>query len=124
MPDARFPVETIGGVPVVRAPEEIDITNAGHFREALLAAAEWEAGVTVIDLTLTRFCDSAGLHALVAAHKRARAAGGELRLVVPGNNVLRIFAISGLDRVIRCHGDLGPALAPSDAHQPSPARCA
>lgn len=124
MPDARFPVEMIGGVPVVRAPEEIDIINAGYFREALLAAAGHEAGVTVIDLSQTRFCDSAGLHALVAAHKRARAAGGEVRLVVSEPHVLRIFAISGLDRVIPCHGDLGQATAPSSARQPSPARCA
>jgi anti-anti-sigma factor len=66
MPDARFPVETIGGVPVVRAPGEIGITNAGCFREALLAAAGRKAAITVIDLTRTQFCDSAGPHALVA----------------------------------------------------------
>ena len=124
MPDARFPVETIGGVPVVRAPEEIDITNAGCFREALLAAAERGAGITVIDLTGTQFCDSAGLHALVAAHKRARAGGGAVRLVVSGPHVLRIFAISGLDQVIPCFGDLGQALTPAVPRQPAPARCA
>jgi len=43
MPDARFPVEMIGSVPVVRAPEELDITNASQFREALLVAAECSA---------------------------------------------------------------------------------
>ncbi|HEU5392066.1 MAG TPA: STAS domain-containing protein [Streptosporangiaceae bacterium] len=131
MPDARFPVETIGGVPVVRAPEDIDITNASDFREALLAAAERGAGSTVVDLSQTQFCDSADLHALVAAHKRARAADGEVRLVVSDPHVLRIFAISGLDQVIPCHGDVGQALLvlsgshqASAAHQASPARCA
>ena len=125
MPDARFPVEMIGAVPVVRAPEDIDITNASDFREALLAAAERGAGTTVVDLSRTQFCDSAGLHALVAAHKRARASGGEVRLVVSGPHVLRIFAISGLDRVIPCHGDVGQALlVSSGSPQASPARCA
>jgi anti-anti-sigma factor len=124
MPDARFPVETIGGAPVVRAPEEIDITNAGCFREALLAAAERGAGITVIDLTRTRFCGSAGLHALVAAHKRARAGGGAVRLVVSHPHILRILAISGLDQVIACHDDLGRALAPAGSHRAFPARCA
>jgi anti-sigma B factor antagonist len=124
MPDARFPVEMAGRVPVVRAPDELDITNAGQFREALLAAAEHGARITVIDLSRTQFCDSAGLHALVAAHKRARAAGGEVRLVISDPHVLRIFAISGLDQVIRCYGDLGQALAPSGSHQPSAASCA
>jgi hypothetical protein len=28
MHDGRFPVELVSGVPVVAAPEEIDITNA------------------------------------------------------------------------------------------------
>ena len=123
MPNARCPVEMIGAVPVVRAPEDIDITNASDFREALLAAAERGAGITVIDLSQTQFCDSAALHALVAAHKRARAAGGEVRLVVSDPHVLPIFAISGLDRVIPCHGDIGQALlVSSGAHQASPPR--
>lgn len=124
MPDARFPVETAGGVPVVRAPEEIDITNAGQFREALLAAAGDGAGIIVVDLSRTQFCDSAALHALVAAHKRARAGGGEVRLALPGANVLRIFAITGLDHVIPCYDDLAQALAPVNPHQPSSATCA
>ena len=131
MPDARFPVEMIGAVPVVRAPQDIDITNASDFREALLAAAERGAGTTVVDLSRTQFCDSAGLNALVAAHKRARAADGQVRLVVSDPHVLRIFAISGLDRVIPCHGDVGQALLASPgshqaspAHRVSPARCA
>ena len=29
----------------------------------------------------TQFCDSSGLHTLLAAHKRAQAEGGELLLV-------------------------------------------
>jgi anti-sigma B factor antagonist len=124
MPDASFPVTTAGGVPVVGTPEEIDITNASQFREALLAAAGRGAGIIVVDLSRTQFCDSAGLYALVAAHKRARADGGEIRLVTSGPNVLRIFAITGLDRVISCHSDLGRALAPSSPHQPCTARCA
>lgn len=125
MPEARFPVEMIGGVPVVRAPEEIDIANASDFREALLVAVECGAGISVIDLSRTQFCDSAGLHALVAAHKRARTAGGEVRLVVSDPHVLRIFAISGLDQVIPCHDGLSQALLVSSGpHEASPARCA
>ena len=125
MPEARFPVEMISSVPVVRAPEDIDITNASDFREALLAAAERGAGISVIDLSRTQFCDSPGLHALVAAHKRARVVGGEVRLVVSDPHVLRILAISGLDRVIPCHDDLSQALlVSSGSHRAAPARCA
>ncbi len=38
MPEARFPIDVIKGVPVVAAPEEIDITNAAGLRAALLEA--------------------------------------------------------------------------------------
>jgi hypothetical protein len=58
MQDGRFPVERIGGVPVVVAPEEIDITKAPDLRSALLEAAADGPGTLVADMTRTRFCDS------------------------------------------------------------------
>ena len=39
MPEISFPVEVVEGVPVVTAPEEIDIANAAGLRAALLEAA-------------------------------------------------------------------------------------
>ena len=39
MGDGRFPFEMVNGVPVVAAPEEIDITSAPALRSALLEAA-------------------------------------------------------------------------------------
>ena len=62
MPDDSFPVEMAGGVPVVAALEEIDITNAGALRSALLTAAASGPAALVVDMTRTRFCDSSGLH--------------------------------------------------------------
>ena len=83
MQDGRFPFEVINGVPVVAAPEEIDITNAPELRSALLEAAVHGHGMLVADLSRTQFCDSSGLHTLLAAHKRATAAGGDMLLVIP-----------------------------------------
>jgi anti-anti-sigma factor len=65
MTEPGFPVRITCGVPVVIAPEEIDITNAGQLRAALLRAAARPAAALVADMTRTRFCDSAGLHALI-----------------------------------------------------------
>jgi anti-anti-sigma factor len=73
MPDIRFLVEMVKGVPVVAAPEEIDITNAGELRRSLLESAAYGSGTLVVDLTRTQFCDTSGLHALVGARKRAQA---------------------------------------------------
>ena len=113
MPDGGFPVEMAGGVPVVATPEEIDITNAGELRTALLESAARGHGSFVVDMSRTRFCDTAGLHALVGAHKRALAGGGEVRLVISGAAVQRIFAITGLDQVIPNFTSLQEALARS-----------
>jgi anti-sigma B factor antagonist len=118
MGDGRFPFEVVNGVPVVAAPEEIDITNAPALRSALLEAAAHRHGTLVVDMTLTQFCDSSGLRTLLAAHKRAQAEGGELLLVIPAIAVLRVFAITGMDRVIPNFTSLDQALAQTSADGP------
>src|SRR5579862_1068994 len=97
LPDAGFPVRVIRGVPVVVTPEDVDITNAAGFRAALLESAALGSGTLVVDMTRTLFCDTAGLHALVGAHKRAQAEGGQVLLVLAGATIPRIFSITGLD---------------------------
>jgi anti-sigma B factor antagonist len=111
MPELGFPVEMISGVPVVAAPAEIDITNADGLRAALGQAAGNGPGTLVVDLTRTRFCDSAGMHALVDAHKRARAEGGQVLLAVSGAAVPRILEITGIDRVLPRFDSVAEALA-------------
>ena len=110
MPDDRFPIEVVKGVPVVTAPEEIDITNAEELRSALLRAAAPGHRALVVDMTRTQFCDSSGLHTLIGAHKRAEAEGREVLLVIPGTAVLRVFALTAMDRVIPNFTSLAEAL--------------
>jgi anti-sigma B factor antagonist len=115
VPEISFPVEVVEGVPVVTAPEEIDIANAPGLQAALLEAARPELAepgraLVVVDMSRTRFCDSAGLNALVAADRQARADGGEVRLVVVGEGVARVVALTGVDRVIACYASLEDAL--------------
>src|SRR5213079_2568123 len=110
-----FPVEVVGGVPVVTAPEEIDITNAEALRAALLTATAGGPGTLVVDMTRTQFCDSSGLHALIAAHKRAEAEGREVLLVIPSTTVLRVFALAGMDRMIPNFTSLPDALTQTAA---------
>lgn len=111
MQDGRFPAGLVSGVPVVTAPQEIDVTNAPGLLAALLQAAADGNGTLVADLTLTRFCDSSALHTLLVAHKRALAEGGELLLVIPDTAVLRVFALTCIDRMIPNFTSLDDALA-------------
>ena len=114
MPDVSSPSGVISAVPVVTAPDEIDITTAYRLRAALAEAVRGPATV-VVDMTRTHACDAAGLHVLVRAHRRALAQGGELRLVAPRPDVRRLFAVTGLDRVIRQFASMDEALAQTQA---------
>jgi anti-sigma B factor antagonist len=111
MSQAGFPVEMVSGMPVVPAPEEVDITNAGQLRTALLDGASRGDGTFVVDMSRTRFCDSAGLHALVNAYRRAQSEGGRMLLAVPGPAVLRMFELTGVDRLFQIFPDVPAALA-------------
>jgi anti-sigma B factor antagonist len=120
MPDNQYPVEVVRGVPVVTAAEEIDITNADGLQAALLEAATRGHATLVVDMTRTQFCDTAGIHVLVDAHKRALTEGAQLRLVISSANVRRVFAITGIDRVIPQFASLDEALAQAPRPTPSP----
>jgi len=71
---ARQPFEIwkTRGLPVVCAPDEVDVSNAGQLRSALLTAAAGHPTI-VIDLSATQFCDSSGLSVLAGALRRAMA---------------------------------------------------
>ncbi|HEX3491835.1 MAG TPA: STAS domain-containing protein [Streptosporangiaceae bacterium] len=117
MDDDRFPVEVVNGVSVVAAPEDIDATNSEEWQSALCEAAA--RGTLVADLSRTEFCDASGLRALLAARKRAEAAGGEVLLVARSREVLRALAITTIDRVIPRFTSLEEALARTSANGPA-----
>jgi anti-anti-sigma factor len=119
MPEASFGVQVVSGVAVVATPVEIDITNAAGLRAALSEATARGRGTLVVDMSGTQFCDSSGIHILVRAHNRALAAGGELLLVLTAATVLRIFAITGIDRIIPSFPSLDEALARVPAARPA-----
>jgi anti-anti-sigma factor len=84
---------------IVSLPEEIDIGNAAGVADELTSAASCNR-VVIIDMSATRFCDCAGVRAIVRAHKRATGSGAELRLVVTAAPVRRIFDLIGVDRLL------------------------
>ena len=116
-----FPVRLVSGVPVVRTPLVINSSNAKALRAALRSAIAHGCATVVIDLSGTDLCDLVAFRELEQGHKRACAAGGELRLVIPGGR--RVFEITGTDQAIRLYPALGAALAdvPAIAIAPLPA---
>jgi anti-sigma B factor antagonist len=61
----------MGEQAVITVPAEIDATNAGEVRQALLAAAGQDAAVLIIDMSGTTFCDSAGVQAIIDTYNQA-----------------------------------------------------
>ena len=102
-------VGSVGGLAVVTPPAEVDLANAGQLGEALESAGPEDATI-VVDMTANRFCDSSGISVLVRAHKRAQAGGGEIRLVMGGATLHRVFKVTDLDRVFRVFDSLAEAI--------------
>jgi anti-sigma B factor antagonist len=114
-------IRWIGPHAVVTVPAEIDVTNADEIGQALLAAASRAATVLIIDMSGTTFCDSAGVAAIIAAHKQATVTGTQLRLVATA--VLRILTLTGAGQLIPIYPTLEAALTgdtPAQASTPDP----
>ena len=103
-------IECLIGPAVVVLPEEIDFRNADSVGERLAAAVVPGVAVVIADLTVTVFCDCAGVRGLLLAGRRANAVHAELRLVVRARAVLRILELLGADQVLPVYPDLGTAL--------------
>src|SRR2546423_7869011 len=87
------------------------MASAGAAGDQLAAALTPGTRVVIADMTAITFCDSAGIGTLVRAHKQATANGAELRLLLPGPNVLRVLAIQGLETMLSVCNSLEEALA-------------
>jgi anti-sigma B factor antagonist len=81
-----------------RLMEEIDRVLAGDYRRL------------IVDLSAVTFLDSTALGVLTSAATRVRARGGEIVLVSDDPKVVRVFQITGLDRVFRLQRSLSEAL--------------
>ncbi len=124
IPDQGFRVSSWDGVPVVTAPDEIDAANAEALGDALEAASA-DHPTIIVDMTRNVFCDSSGLRVLIVAVKRARAAGGELRLVLSQPHLRRVFKVTGSrpgDQGIR-HPRRGGRGCPADRPRDASRNC-
>src|SRR5437879_2459421 len=86
---------------VVRVDGRLDLVTAGDLRRAVDALVDDGHARLVIDLEGVSFVDSSGIGALIAGLKRARGAGGELRIAAAGEPVLTVLKLTTIDRVLR-----------------------
>jgi anti-sigma B factor antagonist len=99
------------GFHVVEVSGEIDVYTAPKLREAIIKAVDRGHTRLIVDIERVAFLDSTGLGVLVGALKRVRADGGSLDIVCTSDRLLRIFDITGLDRVFQIHGSVDAIVA-------------
>jgi anti-sigma B factor antagonist len=99
------------GPVVITLPAEIDAANGSEVREQLYSALATGVAVVVADMTVTTFCDTLGVRALVMAHQQAKAGNVELRLAIPSASVMSAMTVMGLDGVLGIYPSLDAALA-------------
>lgn len=91
---------------IIEVGGEIDVYTAPRLREAVVNAVEAGHLRLVVDIERVEFLDSTGLGVLVGALKKVRAQGGTLDIVCTHQRLLKIFAITGLDKVFGLHDSL------------------
>lgn len=95
----------------VKLPSAVDIGNDRTVLDSLTGALAGKPSVLVADATATAFCDCAGVSALVCAHRRAAAAGAQLRVVTASAQVRRIIKLTAAHEVLNVHPTIDDALA-------------
>ena len=85
-----------GDTSVVSASGELDFATRDELVDVLTAIEELGTSAVVLDLRELSFIDSAGLHVLIAAHKRSLAGGWRFQIVCGPGRVWRALTLSGL----------------------------
>jgi anti-sigma B factor antagonist len=105
---------TVAGRRVLEVAGEIDVYTAPQLRQRLISLVEAGDRQVVVDLGRVDFLDSTGLGVLVGALKRLRSVNGELTLVCAQERLLKIFRITGLDRVFTLYDSVDAATMGGD----------
>ena len=107
----RATTAQIGGdAYVVSVSGELDIASAGRFAKEFERTAERDARRVIVDLIGLTFIDSVALGVLTEEARRLRATGGTCIVVSQDPRILRVFEITGLDRILRIERSLAEAV--------------
>lgn len=99
--DGRTTVVSVGG--------DVDVYTAGLLRTSLDEHIAAGARQIIVDLNRTDFMDSTGLGVLVGRLKLVRHHRGWLRIACSNERILRVFRITGLDKVFSIHESVADA---------------
>ena len=84
---------------------DLDLATADTVEAQIQELLERGFDRVVIDLRSVTFLDSTGIRTLIAGHKRARAGGQMLSVILGGLATRRPLELSGMDRVLDVESD-------------------
>jgi anti-anti-sigma factor len=120
--DLAITVERSGWTLVVAVEGDVDLSTAPMLRHALEEALGRTPRRVVVDLSLVRFLNAAGLEVLLDAHHRA-GPGTDLRLVAATRATLRPLELTGTRERLVDHASRAAAVtAPRWPASPPPRR--
>ncbi|WP_406829412.1 anti-sigma factor antagonist [Pedococcus sp. KACC 23699] len=102
-----------GAVTIVHVAGEIDVYTAPLLREVLDKQVAAGRTTLVVDLEHVTFMDSTGLGVLVGRLKLVRGQNGSLRIVSAQDRILKVFKITGLDKVFHIFPSVDEATSAS-----------
>lgn len=110
--DLGLEVSERAGSVVLAIRGEIDVYTAPRLRERLIELVKEGHRQVVVDLDQVDFLDSTGLGVLVGGLKRLRTNDGDLVIVCNQPRILKVFEITGLDKVFGLHPSVDAAVEP------------
>jgi anti-sigma B factor antagonist len=92
-------LEREGDACVIKLAGEVDVYTSPSFKDRLVETIDEGCTKIVVDLEGVDFIDSSGLGVLVSGLRRVKERGGAIRLVCTRESIMKVFRITGLDRV-------------------------
>jgi anti-sigma B factor antagonist len=111
--DLEVETGTAGDAALLTLQGEIDVYTAPRLRQAIIDLVDGGATKIVVDMAKVDFLDSTGLGVLVGGLKRVRMKDGSLTIVATQDKILKIFDITGLNKVFTIHPSVDEAVASS-----------
>jgi anti-sigma B factor antagonist len=113
LPRMDLDVETgsVGDAALLTLRGEIDVYTAPRLRQAIIDLVDGGANRIVVDMAKVDFLDSTGLGVLVGGLKRVRLQDGSLAIVATQDKILKIFDITGLNKVFAIHPSVDDAVS-------------
>ncbi|NUR06896.1 MAG: STAS domain-containing protein [Nocardioidaceae bacterium] len=104
-------IDRRGDYTVLQPQGEIDFATGPQLKDAITESLVAGDVHLVIDLLKVDFIESTGLGALIGGRRRAHGLKGSFSLVCTEEQMLKIFRITGLDKVFTIHDTVDEAVA-------------